>query len=54
MLAVRDHEIFEERPAERAVERAELLASPSTAADDSPTRELRAIEGMERAPPCMT
>ena len=51
MLAVGDHEIFGNEPAERAVERAQLLASPGTAYDDSPTRELRAIEGMERAPP---
>src|SRR5438034_11782110 len=50
-LAVRDHEIARFEPAERAVERSELLARPRATNNDPPAREPCAVEGVQRASP---
>ena len=48
-LAVGDEEVVGVEAAQRAVERAQLLAGARAADDDAPAGELRAVEGMQRA-----
>ncbi len=51
LLAVRDEEIVRVEEAQRAVERAELLARAGTPHDDPAARELGSVERVQRATP---